>query len=615
MLYFDQIFQAVVQPWVAPVLAVALLLWALVTFFQFRHELSAPYESVLNAAKLIGKTDGAAGFARDFETLNEKLSADPVLGEAWREFDDTLLKPEDGRMQVLSTSRAMDFFNEEALLGPRLHMGYFQAVPNYLVGAGLLFTFVGLVAALYFAGKGVSGDVGTAQKALQELLSAATFKFTTSLAGLAGSIVLSISKKSHLHGFRVAVEDLCEALDLRLTLVTPQSLAARSQRELERQTIELQKFNTDLALSIADALDHKISTSFGAALSPVVTAIADMSQRIGQVNQDALRTMIDDFRSAVQGGASEHAAALGQTFGDVQRTLESLSNGIAQVGGTLREQIDRAAGTMQEKALEGAEAMRRSAVEGAEEMRRGAAAAAVAVGSELQATGEAINQGLQSGGDELLKKMTLAGEAFQSVLGKTGDQMSAAMRDSVAEVAIALRPLTEELNRLEASLADLPAQLDRQRDAAREITRDMAAAGTVLRGVGTELGAVSAPLAAVASNLNAAVDHAKEMISQFPGLLGQLENLNASVNRAAGTIEAAWTSHRTHFEGLDDSMKQVFVQMGDGLESYRAAIEKMVGEIDRGMASAVSSLKIAIESLQETLDDWQETALRDPAKV
>lgn|GEM_PF-3428174 len=79
MLYFDQIFQGVVQPWVAPVLAVALLLWALVTFFQFRHELSAPYESVLSAVKLIGKTDGAAGFARDFETLNEKLSADPVL--------------------------------------------------------------------------------------------------------------------------------------------------------------------------------------------------------------------------------------------------------------------------------------------------------------------------------------------------------------------------------------------------------------------------------------------------------------------------------------------------------------------------------------------------------
>jgi hypothetical protein len=79
----------------------------------------------------------------------------------------------------------------------------------------------------------------------------------------------------------------------------------------------------DLALSITDALDHKISASFNTALSPVVNAISEMSQRIGQVNQDALRTMIDDFRSAVQGGAAEHAAALGQTFGDVERTLGS----------------------------------------------------------------------------------------------------------------------------------------------------------------------------------------------------------------------------------------------------------------------------------------------------
>ena len=72
-----------------------------------------------------------------------------------------------------------------------LALRYMPHIPNYFVGIGLLLTFVGLVAALNFATTAVGGDAIQAVKGLKNLLTAATFKFWTSIAGLLASILLS----------------------------------------------------------------------------------------------------------------------------------------------------------------------------------------------------------------------------------------------------------------------------------------------------------------------------------------------------------------------------------------------------------------------------------------
>jgi hypothetical protein len=73
-----------------------------------------------------------------------------------------------------------------------LNFPVWQALPNYFVGVGLLFTFFGLVAALQFASGAVAADIDEAQGALRNLLAAATFKFMTSICGLFSSIVFSV---------------------------------------------------------------------------------------------------------------------------------------------------------------------------------------------------------------------------------------------------------------------------------------------------------------------------------------------------------------------------------------------------------------------------------------
>src|SRR5690606_34540730 len=111
---------------------------------------------------------------------------------AWIEFEETLFD-KDSAQAIGNTVRPQVFFNpgvaRERLGGLKM----MNAVPGYFVGVGLLLTFVGLVFALYKAGTAASaGDAGVMASEMAGLLRIATFKFSTSISGLAASIVLSI---------------------------------------------------------------------------------------------------------------------------------------------------------------------------------------------------------------------------------------------------------------------------------------------------------------------------------------------------------------------------------------------------------------------------------------
>jgi len=71
--------------------------------------------------------------------------------------------------------------------------GLMASLPSYFTSVGLIFTFIGLVAALYFAARGFrSGDVEEARSSIMQLLNASSFKFLTSVAALASALLVSI---------------------------------------------------------------------------------------------------------------------------------------------------------------------------------------------------------------------------------------------------------------------------------------------------------------------------------------------------------------------------------------------------------------------------------------
>ena len=113
-------------------------------------------------------------------------------------------------LKFRKSSLSADDFPSLSMLETRgFPLKIISALPGYFVGIGLVTTFLGLVAALYFAAQGMkSGNYEDARLSLMHLLSAASFKFTTSIAGVASSLCLSFLYKFLLHNLDLKINIL-----------------------------------------------------------------------------------------------------------------------------------------------------------------------------------------------------------------------------------------------------------------------------------------------------------------------------------------------------------------------------------------------------------------------
>ena len=192
----ETVFAFFALAWVAWALSAVLVIGAVVIWSHLRRRLQPVLAGLEGALAIVEDAPTPAAFRDRFPSVNEALAANPIIGEAWRSFAQTLV-PVPGRDKLLgATRRPADDLNETILASAGVNLRFHTAVPNYLVGLGLLFTFLGLVAALYFASAGVTAaNVQEAQGALHDLLAAATLKFVTSIAGLGASIAYSLREK------------------------------------------------------------------------------------------------------------------------------------------------------------------------------------------------------------------------------------------------------------------------------------------------------------------------------------------------------------------------------------------------------------------------------------
>lgn len=83
------------------------------------------------------------------------------------------------------------------------------------------------------------------QGPLLELLQAATFKFSTSIAGLGASIFLSFVFRLFVLVNEASLNAFCEALEEKLDYVSPRSVTLEMVEKLDAQLAELKGIYSD----------------------------------------------------------------------------------------------------------------------------------------------------------------------------------------------------------------------------------------------------------------------------------------------------------------------------------------------------------------------------------
>jgi hypothetical protein len=291
----DTLFELLAQGWTPWLLSSLIVGAAIAIWTDLRVRHVAPVLRGLDdAIAAVEESEGQGGFRRRFGTVFQRLATNPVIGEVWRGYAATIaLAP--GQEDALGyTRRPHESFNESLLANAGINLRFYHAVPNLLVGAGLLFTFLGLVAALYFASRGVAAaEVQEAQRALRELLGAATFKFVTSIAGLGSSMLFSWREKALLHRIQRRLFRLCAAFEARMVPLTAESIGIAQLHELRQQQQELQKLGRSLLVKVPDTVEERLTAELVAAVAPLRRGTAAAAERLARIDEWLLDLVLE----------------------------------------------------------------------------------------------------------------------------------------------------------------------------------------------------------------------------------------------------------------------------------------------------------------------------------
>ncbi len=343
--------------------ALGILFFALLVYrIWFHSTLTALGKALAEMIVQLQKAEG--GWGALSEAGRATSARHELLRSPWRETEARVMMLPHGTSHVpVMFGPANDVWLPNRLLRAKMNVAVFEAMPNLLVGIGLLFTFFFLSLALSQATIALTGEAqGQAQimKATQDLLSTAGAKFTTSLAGLLASIIWTVFAKNRMATLSRAGDEIAELVHKAVSvsgaemaiygqLQTLNKLDSSSQlqqelltemlEESKEQTGSFKRFETDLAVSLGNAITNAFSPQMETMTARLEASIGGLSEKLGTMNQDALSKMMDDFAGMIKDSTAAEMDAFRESLGKLADRLDtasiSLTQGAAESGKAL----------------------------------------------------------------------------------------------------------------------------------------------------------------------------------------------------------------------------------------------------------------------------------------
>ncbi|MEK8048122.1 hypothetical protein [Ideonella margarita] len=336
---------------------------------------------LVGAQAALERLAAAIEHAPDVETAKAQADAavatNSGLKDAWSASQSRVIKVGPAEQpKALLLNSVEDLWRPDRLLHKQFNFAMFEAIPNIAVGVGLFFTFVFLTLALTDASSALAkpGQTVDVVKATRELLGSAGGKFLSSLAGLLVSLVWTIVGRRRvarldrasvrvvaaiealwppLGAEAVVMDQLAQLKQVADKLVALQAVQVQAKQvqedqvglaeelllESKEQTGSLKRFETDLAISIGNAITNSFGPQMEQMTGRLERAISNLSDRVGSMNEDALRKMMEDFSSSLRSNT-------GKEIDSFKATLSSLAEALDKSAGGLQTGVEQAAATL-----------------------------------------------------------------------------------------------------------------------------------------------------------------------------------------------------------------------------------------------------------------------------
>jgi methyl-accepting chemotaxis protein len=570
-------------------------------------------------------------FTRAFTEIDESLRGHRLLRHGWNEFNETMVKPEDDAGEPYrNTVRPHAYLNLDVAIGAGYPPRWYPALPNWFIGVGLLLTFVGLLLALYAASTGVGADdIEKVKASLERLLGAATLKFLTSVAGILCSLGLSIQYRKGIQEIENGFDRLCEELEVRMLFVTPPEFIAQQQlKAFQEQSVQFERFNTDLAMAIDRSLRAALRETMPEILSdanrPVKESVDRMGDRMAETNVGALGDIAKRVVEGVQGAAGQEMRQLAETMRDIRGGLTSVIDRLDGTGSDFSQQIAAASQGLAATMSGIAEQIREISATMADNLANaqgkldnqmvGAVArmelAATSMSERMGSVSEALERAISAAGDQFGEKMRAGTNAVEKGLEeasrKAREQLASAADGAASSLQGPVGALVEGLGALQATLTVAEQRISTQVGALDRIGRSAANVADSMDAAASAFAQSSEPLLKVSQDFSRTATSLRDSIAGASAAMEHAQRggqeLQERMQRIAAALETAWNDHRQRFEAVDGSLERVMRDLSESLEANGQGLMKFVGDVEKQTADAVGLLGTGIDELREIIE-------------
>lgn len=574
--------------------------------------------------------------------------------EAFDEFTETVVPDDlDGPLRLRNSIRPASFLNVEDLeFGP----GIYRILPNTFVSAGLLLTFLGLVAALHQFSQSMTSGTGGMDQAMQDFMQIASAKFVMSLVGLFCSIVFTIQLRRQQNLIEAALNHLCTGIERRLVFVSLEDIGFRQLKAAREQEAQLKALSTNMIAELRqplDALPDAITSAITETMDPIFDRVSSMGTSsmegmVGDLSQqlshsvgnaltraseslgeatDRISMMVDRMNTS----NSQAGDGLRDALGEMARALSEMRNEVAVSGQTATEAMsegaDRLLGVMNETLSgikdntgQGAEAMRAAA----EEMKSAAEGFRSTLETASHESAEAARKRMEQSTDEAGQAITGAGRALLASFNQTSSdiaKLGTEMGDVIGE------KILSRLEDIGNRLSEMADAVQRGATGAQSAAQGLNAGASAIHGASDGFRSASEALSEAAGPIRTSHERIETTLRRVGDLVENvsetlMKNSAAVATNAANVLESAKTALGTEREGIQrnleatrnvisklsqeaENLDKIDEMLGRALKEYSAQLEAAlgtaqdhVGQMRDALAPGLDTLKSVVEQAE-----------------
>ena len=570
----------IAHPIMIGVVAGGLVLWAAWSGIQLQTQASRLIRALREASGQLAGAANASAFTSQYEAISDRLAASRVLGATWRAWRETLVLPVRPNRPVRATERPEAWFDIGLMNSPAVgsDLRYHAALPNLLVGAGLLFTFLGLAVALSSASAIVTGDQNTRSKALETLLDAASFKFITSVVGLFLSIGYALFRKRKLRSVEAELAAWCGALEERIPTVTALSLQQEANELLQAQATQMEAFTNELAVSIGTALDTAFDKRLGEHIGPLAEALEKLASGLDTRSENSVERMLDAFLERLQGGTGDKMSAVAETLAGLATSLSGMKDGLRDAGQRMADAADgmtRRMGEGAEAALATVTGQMSGVAETLREVATQTRTAGASAGQELATRIEAAARGFEQSARTVAETLGSAAQALERKMGEEASASARRLQERLELMVSELKTLAEDNRRT---------------------------GGAALDALAERIGAAASGFEATATRIGEVLQRSA---SETGGTLGK--GAEDAVQRIASATEGMRTELVAMLAQLRGTMGEAGDALRDGTQAGATALRESMGAAGSSLAGSITKVADDLRQAGQTAGG----ALRD----